>query len=366
MRSPAQHLTLIGAIGAVALLTFACNPPPPAKKKSGENTAAAADPNAESPSGDPTAEEPAGGEAMNIETGDDSLSSFVEDGKADVAPGVLTPRCATRLSIAIAGKSPTPSLSASKDMNGAVDRLVDSADFAERYARFINARFNASPSMTGASDPVYFLAKHVITNNKPWSDLFIGKYRLTPAGETMTVSADESGIGYFTNEEWMKTYAGAEEKGVMIAAAYRMLTNTTGLVLEGTVGKPGDDRSATGRAAPACRGCHIEKWHALDGAAKLFPVRNGMADMATFTKPTAGPQKVLNTTIASERQLAETLVASDDWRFEQCRNVFRFLMGRVENQCEAAVFDRCTRTLAEKKTISEAVKVVAKDPAMCK
>ena len=69
--------------------------------------------------------------------------------------------------------------------------------------------------------------------------------------------------------------------------------------------------------------------------------------------------------IANDKQLVETLVDSDAWRFNQCRNVFKFLYGRSENQCESKVFDSCVDALVNQKTIQSAVAAVAKDPSFC-
>ena len=62
----------------------------------------------------------------------------------------------------------------------------------------------------------------------------------------------------------MLRYAGNEEAGIRISAAYHMIQNTTGFEVPASVAKPGEDRSATGRQASGCAGCHYQPWFALD------------------------------------------------------------------------------------------------------
>ena len=89
------------------------------------------------------------------------------------------------------------------------------------------------------------------------------------------------------------------------------------------------------------------------------------SDPPKFTPATAGSQQLLGKTITDDKVLVQTLVASDPWKFAQCRNVFQFLYGRSENQCESKVFDACVDALATTKTIQSAVAAVAKDPSFC-
>jgi hypothetical protein len=276
-------------------------------------------------------------------------------------------RCAIRLSIALVGKSADAQLLASPDPQSQVDAMLATPEFADRYASFINAEFNGGPQASAADDPVYFLAKYVIANDKPWSDLFVGPYSVTAGTNTMTVKDDPNGLGYFRSISWQRRYAGNEEQGYMLSGSFRILSNTTGLTLTPSVGNPGDDRTATGRSAQACRGCHFDAWYALDKFARLLPRKKVAADgTVTFAAPTDGPQELLGKTLADDKALVNALVDSEAWRFNQCRNVFKFLYGRPENQCEAPTFDACTDALSTKKTIKAAVAAVAKDPAFCR
>lgn len=361
----------------VALLgVVACNPAPQKKGKDAPPTAAA-----ETPEPSPGAEQqetPAPPEDVGpdtvIDPGSPELSQQIEtpkDGTAQTpdakpAPGVLSPRCAIRLSIALAGKSPDATTLATKDVPTAVERLVASNDFAERFARFTNAQFNVGPAPSGAEDPVYYLAKHVITTNKPWSDLFLGPYAIRAQGaSSMTVSNDPRGLGYFRSQAWMKRYAGNEPEGLMLVGAFRILSDTTGLELQPSVGAPDDDRTAAGRAKAPCNSCHLEKWYALDKVAQLLPRKRGTDMDVSFGPAAGGPQTLLGKQLADDKALLTALVDSDSWRFAQCRNVFKFLYGRPENKCEAAAFDRCVDALQQQKTIRAAVIAVATDGAVC-
>lgn len=290
--------------------------------------------------------------------------AHAEDAEVDRAEA--SERCAVRLSIAIAGKSPDAALMGSADPQSAVDGLVASPEFADRFASFINAEFNGGPSSGPNDDPVYYLAKHVITMKKPWSDMFVGPYALVPTATAMEVREDANGLGYFRSPAWMKRYAGNEPGGMMIVAAFRIIQNTTGLELVPSVGEPDDDRTAAGRLNAPCKSCHFDAWYALDTFAKLLPKRNGMGDTMTFTAATAGPQSGLGKTLANDAEMVKSLVDSDAWRFSQCRNVMKYLYGRAENQCEAQVFDKCVDALGKDKTIQAAVSAVAKDPSFCK
>jgi len=293
-------------------------------------------------------------------------SAHAEGAEADKAE--VNERCAVRLSIALLGKSADAAQLTAADPLAAVDTMVASPEFADRFSGFINAELNGGPIDNANDDPIYYLSKYIISQNKPWTDLFLGPYAVTPAttaGAGMDVKADAAGLGYFRTASWMKRYAGNEEKGLMLVAAFRITQNTTGLDLTPSVGNPGDDRSAEGRKAAACKGCHFDPWFALDTVANLLPTRTGQGDAMKFTAPTAGPQQLFGKAVANDKELVETLVASDAWKFNQCRSVFKFLYGRPENQCEAKTFDACVTALETTKTISSAVAAVAKDASFC-
>jgi hypothetical protein len=270
-------------------------------------------------------------------------------------------RCATRLSVAILGKSPTPELVAAPNPQDSVPSLLGSADFVERFARFVNAEFNPEPGETIPDDASYTLAKYVLTNDKPWKDMFVGQYDVTDV-----VTADPNGLGYFRSRPWMVRYAGNELAGYRLVSAYRILQNTTGLVLTATTNVEGVDLSTSGRQAPACAGCHYQKWYALDKVARVLSKRTGPANNPTFTPPTEGPQQILGgQTINNDKELVEGLVASEDFKFNVCRIAFKYLYGRAETTCEGAVFDKCVDAFGADGKMTSALSAVARDASYC-
>lgn len=276
-------------------------------------------------------------------------------------PAELHERCATRLSIAFLGKSPSAPLMSSSNPQDQVDALLADADFQDRFARFINAQFNPDPGANVPEDASYTLAKYVMANDKPWKDMFVGKYNVDAA-----VTNDPNGLGYFRSTAWMRRYAGNELGGYRIVAAYRILQNTTGLKLMATTAVDGLDVSANGRQATACRGCHYESWYALDKVAKVLSFRKGTGTNMTFTPPTEGPQQILDgKTIANDAELVQALVETEDFRFNVCRLAFTFLYGRDEYTCEAEVFDKCMDAFKSQGTMRSAISAIAKDTTYC-
>ena len=270
-------------------------------------------------------------------------------------------RCATRLSIAMLGKSPTAALLAAADPQAGVDAMLADPVFIERFASFTNSQFNPEPGESAAADASYTLAKFVLAGQKPWKDMFVGAYAVTD-----TVAPDPSGLGYFTSRAWMARYAGNETEGYRIVSAYRILQNTTGLQLTATTSVDGVDRSATGRQAAACSGCHYQGWFALDKVAKILTRRQGEGAAMKFIAPSEGPQQILDgTSIANERELVTALVDSEDFRFNACRLAFKFLYGREETTCEAPIFDKCVDAFKATGTMQVAIGAVAKDPTYC-
>lgn len=270
-------------------------------------------------------------------------------------------RCATRLSIALLGKSAAPELSAAASPQDQVDALLGDPVFVDRFARFTNAQLNPQPGENVGEDASYTLSKYVLANKKPWSDLFVGPYDVTN-----TVAPDPAGLGYFRSAPWMKRYAGNEEDGYRLSAAYRILQNTTGLELTATTNVQGVDLTAKGRQAAACAGCHYQSWYALDKVAKVLSRRKGQNANITFIPPSEGPQQILGgKTIADDKQLVTELVASENFRVNACRLAFKYLYGRAENTCEAQVFERCVDAFAKEQTMQSAIAVVAKDPTFC-
>ena len=277
-------------------------------------------------------------------------------------------RCATRLAITLQGDAPDSVLAASTNPQGSVDALLATPAFRDRFASFVNAQFNGGPTADPTQDPVYYLAKYVLTQNRPWKELFVGPYDLVPSADkkSLDVVPSATGLGYFRSKAWMVRYAGNEADGIRISAAYHMINNTAAFQVPASVAKPGEDRTVVGRAAPGCSGCHFDPWFALDKAAAVLSRKKvDSVGAVTFDPSFIKPTALLGKTLTSDADLVKTLVDSDSFRFAQCRLVFQFLYGRAENQCEGPIFDKCVDALDTTGTIQAAVAVVAKDGAFC-
>jgi hypothetical protein len=282
-----------------------------------------------------------------------------------------TARCAGRVSIAITGKSPDATLMAATNPQASVDTLLAGADFIDRFSRFINAQFNDDPAQMPSQDSAYFLAKQILMTNAPWKNMFVGQFNVDvaagqPAGSNnVVVTADPNGLGYFRSLPWLHRYEGNEPAGIKIVTAYRIMNNIIGLKLMAVTNAPGTDISATGRMAMPCAQCHYQGPFALDVVARALTKRVGNGNNATFQAQNLGPQAVLNTMVADDAGLVNTLVSSDSFKFRACRLAFLYLYGRAENQCEAPVFDQCVQAFTQAGTIQSALATVAKDPSFC-
>ena len=288
-----------------------------------------------------------------------------------VSANETTERCATRLSIAMVGAAASSSLLTSPAPQAATDSLMKDARFIERLSRFINSQFNVSPGATPSEDASYYLAKYVLTNGKPWSDMFVGTYDVGPSNAQQPMSEaivtqDPDGLGYFRSRAWMVRYAGNEPQGMRIVAANRIMWNTIGLTLVATTNAPDADISANGREAAQCKGCHKDSWYALDKVAVVLGTRQGSGDDVTFTPSKVGPQQILGgVAVSNDRELVKALVANEAFDVNACRLAFKYLYGRTEHSCEGPVFDRCVAAFKADKHIQTAIAVVAKDATFC-
>ena len=297
-------------------------------------------------------------------------SYFAAQAQAPMDATKSPQRCATRLAVSLLGVAPDATLASVQTPQVMVDQLLADSRLHDRFAGFINSEFNPSPGANTAEDAVYHLAKYVMQNNLPWKDLFIGPYQVvttgTGAAMQVTVQVNQQGLGYFRSQAWLERYAGNEEQGIKLNTAYRMLNNVLGVQLTATTNAPGSDISATGRQAPACRGCHYDGWYALDTTAKVLGrvVRTGQN--IRFTPSDGQPKMVLGGIMAKDdKDLITAMVQSEQFAFNTCRLVFRYLYGRAENACEAEVFDQCMDAFQATGLIQSALGSVAKDPSFC-
>jgi hypothetical protein len=276
-------------------------------------------------------------------------------------------RCAVRLAIAFTGKSPDAELLGQANPQTKVSELLKSAAFIERFARFINSQFNDEPGATSAEDAAYHLSKYVLANDKPWTDLFLGPYKVDTVNGSVQVQDDPNGLGYFRSMPWLKRYAGNEEQGIKLATAYRILNNITGVRLVPSVNAAGADVSASGRQGAGCRGCHYDGWYALDRVASVLTRKVVNGNTITFEPPTAGPQPLLDgRMIADDKELVTALVNSTNFEFNTCRLAFQFLFGRNELACEGPIFDRCIDAFRSQKKMQAALEAIAGDPSFCR
>ncbi len=274
--------------------------------------------------------------------------------------------------MAITGNAPDASLLASPDPQSQVDALLASDGFVEQFSRFVNSRFNDEPGEVAAADATYYLARHVLTNNRPWHELFDGAYNIVPVAAangnpaTANVVADADGLGYFRSRPWMVRYAGNEEAGLRLNSAYRIQQNIIGLDVGAVTTSPDMDISATGRAATACRACHFDSYFALDKVASILSRRTGDPMNPTFTAPTSAPQSVLDgRMVANDKDLVKALVESTDHKFRTCRLAFVYLYGRPEANCESALFDKCIDAYTQTGDVRAALRSIAADESFC-
>jgi hypothetical protein len=288
------------------------------------------------------------------------------------ADDVARAQCATRVSLALTGRAPSAELLAASDPQAEIDALLASTAFVEQFARFVNSQMNPEPGETPADDATYWLARHVLGENRPWRELFDGKYRVeaVPAADGMPATArvvdDPDGLGYFRSRPWMIRYAGNEEEGYRLNSAFRIQQNVIGLEVMAVTNAPDTDISATGRQAAACRSCHYDSYFALDKVAKVLSRVSGPMNNPTFTPPSEGPQALLDgRMIGSDAELVQALVESTQHKFHTCRLGFQYLYGRAEAQCESALFDRCIDEYTTTGDIRAALRVIAADQSFC-
>lgn len=302
-----------------------------------------------------------------------AMSSAPRRAEADPASDAAekAEKCATRLYVTMVGDGATATALASPTPQASFDTLVTDPRFVERFSRFVNSQFNRTPGTLPTEDASYYMTKYVLTNNKPWSDMFIGAYDVVPSvanqpGSEAMVTPNANGLGYFRSKAWAVRYAGNESAGIRIVTAYRMMQNTIGLKLAATTNAPGVDLSANGRKSAQCSGCHYDPWFALDKVATVLGTRTGTGATTVFQPSTMGTQMILGgVPVSNDKELVTALVSDESFNVNACRIAFNYLYGRNEYSCEGKVFDACVTAFKANKTITSALAVVAKDPTFC-
>lgn len=277
------------------------------------------------------------------------------DDKADL-------RCSQKINIALVNS--IGPMEVSGDPKKSVDALLESKEFIENFARFINASFNDDPGATAAQDSPYYLIKYILSNKKKYTELFTGHYNL----QGTNVVDDPQGVGYFKHPQWMFRYAGNEPNGIRITTAYRILNNMTGLELSAVTVDPKQDNTATGRKAQPCSSCHYSPWFALDKVASVLGKVELGPDLkrTNFLPPDGTPKEILNgLKIKNLRELTEALAKSENFYFQSCRLAYRYLNGRNENTCDEKLFDQCMKTFRASGMIQDALKTYINDASFC-
>jgi hypothetical protein len=95
------------------------------------------------------------------------LAAATAWGQSATDPG-KTARCATRLSVAFLGQTPTSAMLAQANPQSQIATLMKDPAFVERFASFINATFNSAPAAMPEQDAAYWLTKVILTANQPW------------------------------------------------------------------------------------------------------------------------------------------------------------------------------------------------------
>lgn len=280
-------------------------------------------------------------------------------------------RCATRLATAMVGESATEGALASPRPQDSFDAYVKDPRFVDRFSRFINSQFNRMPGLTPAEDAPYYMTKYVLTNNKPWSEVFAGKYAVVatdakdPNSEATVIDAP-NGLGYFRSRAWEVRYGGNEGAGVRLVTAYRIMQNMIGVQLVASTNEPNADVSVVGRKAPQCATCHFTPWYALDSVASVLGTRVGKGADTKFDPPTGGPQVVLGgVTVSNMDELVTALARDESFSVNACRLTFRYLYGRDELSCDGPAFDACITNFKKDPQITTALATVAKDASYC-
>lgn len=250
-----------------------------------------------------------------------------------------------------------------------VPEFLAQPGFRKRWAAFLNSRFNAQPGLTAEDDVMTAVVDYVLANDRPWKDVFVGRFALSgPSGYPKI--ADEPAApphGFFGLKPWQKRYAGNEENGVMLQAAYRILRATVGLELVPSPQNASGDATLTGRQRAECRGCHFDSAYALDHVAAVLPWRrNGIGSRATIEPQAPTPQVLFEgRTVQSLDELLALAVESDAFHFWSCRLAFEYAVGRPETGCEAPVFDACVDALKATGDIRAGVAAILQDPSYC-
>ncbi len=254
-------------------------------------------------------------------------------------------------------------------MQDRVPSFMQRGEFVARWGAFVSSRVNAQPGETAEDDVMLAAIRFVFENNRPWKDVFVGRFGMKgPSGYPVVVDApDQPPYGFFGLAPWLKRYAGNASDGHLLQASNRILLATIGFKLTPSPQNAIGDNGRTGRERAECRSCHYDSPYALDHVAALLPWARTLANGQVKVVPqTPTPQVLFNgQTFNSFDELLQTLVGSDAFLFWSCRLAFEFSVGRPESGCEADLFDRCVDTLRETQDIRAAIASIMQHPSYC-
>lgn len=282
-------------------------------------------------------------------------------------PDEATQRCTRRISqtLGVGYRASLQSL-AGATPQAKVRTWLESRDAIGTFAGFINSRFNAQPGANLAEEGVPAAVRFILSNRKPWRELFTGRYKINHTNNIITEDATAPALGYFGSLGWQKRYLGNAPDGLMLAAAYRTMQNTIGLKLVPSPENGEGDATATGRERTECRGCHFDSPYGLDLVARLLPRKIGTGGGARAEKVAVTPQTIFNgLQVRDHEHLVEVLTSSDAFLFRTCRLTFEFVYGRPESACEAELFDRCVDAFARTGMVQDALASYLEDPRYC-
>ena len=286
--------------------------------------------------------------------------------------GLNSMQCATRISLAITGKAPTMEFLNTKDPQGEaeIDKLIATAEFNERFARYSNSAFNEGVGESSHEDAPYHMALYALQKNLKWEEIFIGKFNVIADSEdNVSVVADENGLGYVKSQAWIERYAGNEGNGIRINTAYRVMQNAYGLEMIASNLPAEADTTVEGRnTTQPCKSCHFDQVTALDPVAEAFPdvIRNVDGAFLGLAAARTEPREVLGVhMVTTQEDLMKLLVGSKDHKYFACQMAFKYLTGRHENSCSKSVMDTCLEAYQRSGLIQDAVKTIVRDESFC-
>ncbi len=304
---------------------------------------------------------------------------------SDVALSGPKEQCIDKIVNGLQGRGASAQEMNSPVRENLVDALLADPRFEERWSRHVNDYFN--DSVAGSNDEAnapYYLARKILTDKLPWSDMFQGPWSVqtegTGAGAKVVVVPNANALGYLTSLQWEVRYEGGEGEGYQLRKAYRIPHNMVGLRIEPV------DAQGSNRKDPAgtCYACHFEPKNifALDLIAQALPRKkfldgqpqSGQFVAPVYTNPADAPDVLLSKDLSGLKSIVQTLLSDkfkNDYNFNVCRMTFQYFYHRNEanNSYDFKQFDACMSAFesstAPIQNIRAAVKAFVMSPEFC-